>query len=201
MQKQTLLTAILLTFGLSVAIYVETRPDPELLRFEAVGERAYGYGVTTDRSIGQVKRFIAHNPDVNTLVFKRMPGTKDTIANTALARFIRRKGLSTHLEGDSMIASGAVDLFIAGTRRTMECGARIGVHSWGSKMGYGAKDVKIDWSASMHRGYLRDMGIDPSFYDFTRDAAPPEGIHWMRRSEITRFGLLTEMPSPACTAE
>lgn len=201
MNKQILIVIALLTIGFGMAIYSNTRPDPDLLRFEASGEFAYGYGTTTDRSIGQVKRFIRDNPQVETLVFKSMPGTQDTVANTALARFIRREGLATHLEGDSMIASGAVDLFIAGQTRTMECGARIGVHSWGSPYGYDAQDVNTDWFASLHKGYLRDMGIDPAFYDFTKSAAPASGIYWLTPDDIKRFDLLTTYPDPACENE
>lgn len=197
MTRTYLILAVCLIVVFGTAIVSARRPDPDLLRFEASGAVAYGYGTTTDRSVGQMSKFIRRNPDVETLVFRAMPGTKDTRANITIARKIRRAGLATHLERDSIIASGAVDLFIAGTTRTMECGARIGVHSWGSPMGYSAQDVKWDTHKGLHESFLRDMGVDPAFYSFTRNAAPPEGIYWMTPADIARFGLLTEAPN--CT--
>lgn len=188
-------TCMAIVFG--TAIYSATRPDSDLLRFEVRGDFAYGYGTTTDRSVSQMSKFIRKNPDVQTLVYRTMPGTRDSRANIAIARKIRRAGLATHLEADSMIASGAVELFIAGSPRTMACGARIGVHAWGTSMGYGAQDVSWDTSKGLHEAFLREMGIDPDFYSFTKNAAPPEVTYWLSAADIERFGLLTE--DPGCT--
>ena len=187
-----LFACLAIVFG--TAIYTASRPDPDLLRFDVSGDVAYGYGTTDDRSVAQMSKFIRQNPDVKTLVFRDMPGTQDSRANITIARRIRRAGLNTHLEGDSMIASGAVDLFIAGNRRTMDCGARIGVHSWGSPYGFGAQDVSWDTFAALHESFLREMGLSPGFYTFTKNAAPPQGIYWMSAADIERWGLLT---SPA----
>lgn len=192
MTRTYLIIAACLSVVFGMAIYNATRPDPDLLRFEVRGDVAYGYGTTTDRSVAHMSKFIRQNPGVKTLIYRTMPGTKDSRANIAIARKIRRAGFATHLEGDSMIASGAVDLFIAGRMRTMDCGARIGVHAWGTSMGYGAQDVTWDTSKSLHEAFLREMGVDPAFYTFTKDAAPPEGIYWMSAADIARFGLLTE---------
>ncbi len=191
MTRIYLILAACLAIVFGTAIYTASRPDPDLLRFEVRGERAFGYGTTTDRSVAQMTTFIRDNPDVKTLVFRNMPGTKDSRANITVARKIRRAELATHLESDSMIASGAVDLFIAGTVRTMECGARIGVHSWGSPYGFGAQDVSWDTYKTLHEAFLREMGISSEFYTFTKNAAPPEGIYWMSAADIERWGLLT----------
>lgn len=197
MTRTYIILALCLSIVFGMAVYSKTRPDPDLLRFEADGDVAYGYGTTTNRSVAQIGRFIRKNPDVKTLVFRNMPGTRNTVANAAIGRKIRRAGLGTHLESGSMIASGAVDLFLSGKTRTMDCGARIGVHSWGSPMGYGAQDALWDTHRSLHESYLRDMGIDPAFYVFTRSAAPPESIYWLSYADIKRFDLLTEYPD--CT--
>ena len=74
----------------------------------------------------------------------------------------------------------------------MECGARIGVHSWKSELGYSPRDVGWDEHQKRHESFLRDMGVDPSFYVFTREAAPPESLHVLSYDEIERFDLLTE---------
>ncbi len=166
-------------------------PTDGLLQFTVDGPRAYGNGVTTGDSQASVRRLVADHPQVDTLVLQAMPGTKDVTSNYRLARSIRRAGLDTHLEADSRIASGAVDLFLAGETRTAECGAMIGVHSWGST-GYDAQDVSFDPHRAMSRRFIEDMGVDPDFYDFRTEAAGSDDIHWMSVEEINRWGLTTE---------
>lgn len=191
MKTQQIIAAVLVLIVLSFATYQATRPDPSLLRFEVVDNRAYGYGVTDERSAGVIKDLIRDHPQVDTLILKSMPGTQNADTNLGLARRIRKLGLKTHLDADSRIASGAVDLFLAGTERSMDCGARIGVHSWGHGIGEGAKEMLFDSRKSIQERFLRDMGITPAFYVFTREAAAANDIHIMSTAEIERFDLLT----------
>ena len=199
MKTQLIITAILISIGAAVAIYGATRPDVGLLKFRVKDNIAYGYGGTDGRSVAAVKKLIQEHPYVDTLVFKKMPGTQDADMNLRLARDIRRRGLNTHIEANSVIASGAVDLFLSGKKRTMECGALIGVHSWSiggarETIRISPKDIGIDRRQKHHEKFLTDMGIDPAFYAFTRAAAEPEDIHYMSMDEIRRFDLLTEYP-------
>lgn len=196
MKTQQIITAVLLGVVAMVAIRGAMKPDLGLLKFKVRDNLAYGNGYTDDRSVGVVRDLMKDNPQVDTLVLKRMSGTKDSTRNIILARDIRKRGLDTHLESNSIIASGAVDLFISGKRRTMECGALIGVHSW-SIGGRGRErispgDIGYDRSQKYHEDFLRDMGIDPAFYAFTRAAAEPEDMHYMSVEEINRFGLTSE---------
>ena len=117
--------------------------------------------------------------------------------NIILARDIRKRGLNTHLDKNSAIASGAVDLFLAGKQRTMECGALIGVHAWSiggarETIRVSPRDMGHDRRQKYHENFLRDMGIDPAFYAYTRAAAEPEDIHYMSVEDINRFGLTSE---------
>lgn len=194
MKTQQIITGLLLAIGAVIAIRGALKPDLDLLNFTIEENRAYGTGYTDDRSVGVVRKLLKKNPQVDTLVLKEMSGTKDGDRNIILARNIRKRGLNTHLEQNSMIASGAVDLFIAGTRRTMECGALIGVHSWsiGETIRISPGDMGGDSRQKYHEKFLRDMGIDPAFYAFTRAAAEPEDIHYMSVEEINRFGLTSE---------
>jgi hypothetical protein len=166
-------------------------PNPDLLRFEVQGERAYGYGFTDGRSQGVVRALLRDNPQVDTLVFVDMPGTRDVTSNYRLARTIRQAGLKTELRGDSRIASGAVDLFLAGTDRRVACGARIGVHAWGGT-GFGAQTAVWDNHRGYSRDFLSDMGVDPDFYDFRTAAAGTDDIHWMSEAEVDRWNMATE---------
>jgi beta-lactamase class D len=99
--------------------------------------------------------------------------------------------MNTELMSYSEIASGGVDLFISGNNRTLEEGAKIGVHSW--------KDGKKDGSeyprnAEEHEIFLdffEKIKIDTSFYWFTLRAASANDIHWMTKDEIKDYDLET----------
>jgi len=183
--------ALVLAVAILLIGALTQRDNPDLLRFEVEGTRAYGFGFTDARSVGVVNDLLRDHPDVDTLVLMNMPGTRDLVQNDRLARRIRRAGLNTALAEDSFIASGAVSLFIAGVERTAECGARIGVHAW-SSVGVDAQNTLWDNYADFKRDYLSDMGVSPDFYDFTRAAAPAEGLHIMSPDEINRWGLVTQ---------
>jgi len=196
MKTQQIITGLLLAVVAVVAIRGAMKPDAGLLKFKVRDNLAYGYGYTDDRSVSVVRKLLKDNPQVDTLVLKKMSGTKDSARNIILARDIRKQQLNTHLDKNSMIASGAVDLFISGKRRTMECGALIGVHSWSiggrGRVRISPGDIGYDRSQKYHEDFLSDMGIDPAFYAFTRAAAEPEDMHYMSVEEINKFGLTSE---------
>ena len=186
-------TLALVAVGLVLVFAVVFRPEPEgLLKWRVEGSRAYGYGYTDSRSVGTIRDLVAEHPEVDTLVLQAMPGTRDVDMNRRIARRIRRESLNTHIPADGVAASGAVDLFLAGVERTAECGARIGVHSWGSALGYDAQDAVRDDQAPRQKALLRELGIDEGFYSFTRDAAGAEDIHFLTREEMERWGVVTE---------
>ena len=196
MRTQKIIAAGLIAIMFAVGIHGALQPDAGLLKFRAVDNMAYGNGNTNGMSVAMVRDFLDENPQVDTLVMGKMPGTKDADMNTRIAREIRARGLKTHLPKNGFIASGAVDLFIAGTERTMECGGMIGVHSWGitgDRTGtISPKTMGVDRRQKFHEKFLSDMGIDPAFYVFTREAAEPSQLHFMSPEEIERWGLLTE---------
>lgn len=169
--------------------FFEARPGD--MRLVVRGETAYAYGTTRYQSLGYVKQVLRDNPQIEHIVLRNMPGTQDADTNIVIARLLRDKGISTHLERRSRIASGAVDLFIAGKERTMECGAKIGVHAWSSGH-INPREMARDPRQTYHEGFLADMGVDPHFYVFTREAAPPESLHFLTTEEIERYRLLTQ---------
>ena len=191
-----LLALLLVAIVVGIGVLARPAPPDGFLAFRVEGDRAYASGFTDNRASGALDRLLRQYPDVETLVLTRMPGTRDVVANTRLARRVRALGLDTHLDMDSRIASGAVDIFIGGVERTAECGARIGVHAWGVA-DFDAQDVGFDAIRGFQRDFLEDMGLDPDFYDFTRNAARSADIYWMDADEAWRRGLLTR--DPACT--
>lgn len=183
-----------LGIGGFVAVKDMIRPRPPTLEFFVEGDSAVVVGRTDSYSHNLVKDFVRENPNVKTLILQAMPGTQDVVTNTRLVRDIREAGLATHVPSNGQIASGAVDWFIAGSPRTIDCGAMIGVHSWGSPLGARGDQTLFDPQRGMQRGFLKDMGVDPDFYEFTRAAAGPDEIHWLSVDEMLRFGLIADKP-------
>ena len=155
------------------------------------GERLYIAGDLNAATPGKIKRVLAANPGVTTLVLTAMPGSMDDEALFPFARWIRSRGLNTHLTSRSVISSGAVDLFLAGTRRTMEKGAMLGVHSWSDGDRQASDFPRSDDAHRMNADYIAAMLGEEAFYWFTIYAAPADGLHWMTQAEIDRFGILT----------
>ena len=160
-------------------------------RLEAEDRTAYAWGGTDSASFAEVAAFLDANPQVETLVLRDVPGTSDMATNTRIARLIRARGLDTHLEHDSFIASGGVHLFMAGENRTFECGARIGVHSWKDTRGNTPRSLGEDPAEGYMTAFHRDMGVDPEFYAFSRDASPHEAVYFVDEDQAESFNLAT----------
>ena len=140
--------------------------------------------------------FIAANPNTTKIIMKNCPGSEDDTANLEAARKIRQQGVAIHLPADAEIASGAVDLFLAGTTRTREAGSKIGVHSWSDGGNKEATDFPV--GHENHQPYIeyyKEMGFSQTdseaFYYFTINAAKAADIHWMTDAEIVQYKLLT----------
>lgn len=139
--------------------------------------------------------YIAAFPATNMIIMQDCPGSEDDAANIEASRKIKDHGVAIHLTASSEIASGAVDMFLAGTVRTMEAGSKIGVHAWsnGSEdatafpVGHAEHQLYIDYYLEM--GFSQEDA--EAFYYFTIEAAPSESIHWMTTEEIDQYKLLT----------
>jgi len=172
---------------------LQPRPDPDA-RFNLVVKDsiAYAYGGTDANSFADVRRQLDANPQIDTIVLKHVPGTTHLGENTRIASMIRARGINTHLERNSFIASGGVDLFLAGQTRTMQCGARIGVHSWQDSAGESPRTLGHDPLEIDMERFHASLDIDPEFYAFARDAAPHQALYYLSRKDLERFNLLTD---------
>lgn len=158
---------------------------------EVQGARLLMNGEITSRTPANFRALLDQNPQITTVVQLDMPGSLDDEAVLSMGYLLRARGLNTQLTAQSAVYSGAVDLFLAGTQRSMQRGAVIGVHSWADGFGEGTSYAA---DAPEHRANLRyttDMLGAPDFYWFTLQAAPSDGIHEMSAAENARFGLLT----------
>lgn len=139
--------------------------------------------------------FIAAFPNTNELIMKDCPGSTDDAANLKASRKIRQQGVAIHLPADAEIASGAVDLFLAGITRTREAGSKIGVHSWSDRKNSATDFPEGHEEHQIYIDYYLEMGFSQNeaeaFYYFTINAASADDMHWMTDSEIEKYGLLT----------
>jgi hypothetical protein len=138
------------------------------------------------------KKLLEEYPDVKTLILEDVPGSMNDEYNVQTCELLHFNGISTKAMSYSEVASGGVDLLISGTNRTVEDGAKIGVHSWSSGNTEGI-DYPID--SPEHEIFLdlfEAIGIDTAFYWYTLRAAPADSIHWMTESEIDYYHIRTE---------
>lgn len=139
-----------------------------------------------------IERVVTSDARARRMVFEYVPGS-DGDANLLAGRTLKKAGVTTIMEAGGMIASGGTDLFLGGLERIVEEGACIGVHSWADDDERRLpKDIpRDDREHKIYLDYYRDVGIPETFYWFTLNAAPAEGMHWMSRDEIMRFGVAT----------
>jgi len=163
--------------------------------FEVVGERAIMRGVIGATTPATVLELAFMNPEVRTIVLDNVPGSIDDWSNIRASRYIRKLGFDTHVPADGEVASGGVDLFLAGNNRSAEPGALFGIHAWGGGPVVATDLPKDHEDHLLYLDYYAEMGIPGEFYWRTLSAAPAEGIHWMTEDEFERFSFFTDSPA------
>ena len=155
------------------------------------GERAALVAGTDAASPAAFKAMLAAHPGLKVIEFRDAPGTSHDIANLRLGRMIREAGLATHVPAGGSARSGAVELFLAGTRRSMDPGALFAVHSWRDAMGREPSDFAADAPENrLYLDYYAEMGMSReearAFYAMT-NSVPHHGALWLRGSEMARW--------------
>jgi hypothetical protein len=170
------------------------------LSFAIVDDRIIAIGEIDSTSLDTFEDLIKNHPDKRTLVLKNIGGSVDDEANVEFSRVIRDMGFTTVVPSDGLVASGGTDLFLAGTRRIIEAGACIGVHSWAAG-NFTATDLsRTSAEHDRYLDYYDDIDIDPDFYWFTIEAAPADGMHWMTPEEVDQYGVSTVSVESLSTA-
>lgn len=156
--------------------------------------RATMTGVSDARTPAQFGAMLRDHPRIATLEMVDCPGTEDDHANLRLGRMIHAQGIATHVPERGWVASGAVELFLAGTRRSAERGARFAVHSWEDYDGHGPSDFAAN--APQNRAYLdyyRAVGMSESkaraFYAMT-NATPFSRPQYLSGLDLARWASL-----------
>lgn len=193
------IAAILLALGLSSCV-TETMEQLALAirlqgtqttQLEVDGNKLYILGILNGKTFDQVREVFDEDPNVDTLVFTAMPGSADDETTFAMGRWLREKKLHTHLLSNSVIASGAVDLYLSGIQRTAEEGAQLGVHSWDDGSNEATDFPRDHEDHRLNASYIDTMLGSENFYWYTIEAASSDDIHWMTTDEVEKFGLLT----------
>jgi hypothetical protein len=160
-------------------------------------------GITDTASPEEFSAMLRDYPAIATIEMVNCPGTDDDRANLRLGRMIRERGLATHVPEGGFVASGAVDLFVAGARRSAEPSAAFAVHSWLDDTGREPADYAPD--APENRAYLdyyRAVGMTVpeahAFYAMT-NSVPFDSPRWLTRAELARWVSLEADRQPAET--
>jgi len=155
------------------------------------GKRAALVGATDTASPRAFAAMLAAHPGIEVIEFLDASGTSNDLANLALGRAIRAAGLATHVPAGGSARSGAVELFLAGTRRSMDPGALFAVHSWRDEAGREPADFAPDAPENrLYLDYYAEMGMSAeearAFYAMT-NSVPHAGARWLRGSEMARW--------------
>lgn len=162
-------------------------------------------GSTDGSSPGHFDAMMRDYPALKTLEMVEAPGTSNDIANLAVGRRIRAHGLSTHVPSHGSVRSGAVELFLAGVRQSVEPGAWFAVHSWIDNHGREPDDYGPDHPANrLYLDYYVEMGMSEAdaraFYAMT-NSVPHRSAKWLRADEMRRWTTpLLERTPPGSTA-
>ncbi|WP_299535459.1 hypothetical protein [Ulvibacterium sp.] len=157
------------------------------VKFKVNGKTAYMTGVITTALPATVLRLLNEHPEVDTIEMLTVPGSIDDEANIRAAFYVNKAGLTTKLNAKSTVASGGTDFFMAGKKRIVEEGAYLGVHSWGGGPVPATEVPKDDPVHVKYLEFYEAVGVPTSFYWYTLEVAPAEGMHKMTAEEIEKY--------------
>lgn len=170
---------------------------------------------TIDCTTNTKLQAMLNSGSIDTIIMVDVPGSEDDEANIAMAKIVSGQEITTVVPANGLIASGGVDLFLAGATRIVEFNGIVGVHSWAD--GDGAQGIALyrnDPDSEQHRLYIdyydqfvigmRDgrpsneiADIATDFYVYTLEAAPAEGLHCMSPQELVDWGVVTNTTDAA----
>ncbi len=153
--------------------------------------RAALVGSTDVASPRQFDAMLRDYPRLAVMELVDAPGTSHDLANLALGRKIRAAGLETHVPAGGSVRSGAVELFLAGTRQSIAPGATFAVHSWMDTRGLEPRHFAEDAPENrLYLDYYVEMGMAPdharAFYAMT-NSVPHSGALWLDADTMQRW--------------
>jgi hypothetical protein len=161
-------------------------------KFIIQNDTAYVSGLLGKKAHLRLEKIIQQNPNLTTLCLENIPGSIDDDYNIKSCLMVRKHKLNTHLSSQSIIASGGVDFFLSGNKRSVEVGAKLGVHSWTDGTYNGNELTKSDSAHLLFLDLYRTLEIDTSFYWFTLRSAHADSIHWLSWQEMILYGVIQD---------
>jgi hypothetical protein len=160
--------------------------------------------VTDERSPGAFAAMLRAYPGIAVLEMVDCPGTEDDQANLRLGRMIRAGGIATNVPAGGSVRSGAVELFLAGKRRSADRAAEFAVHAWMDQDGMEPADYAAN--APENRAYLdyyQAMGMSAAearaFYAMT-NSVPNAQARWLSAADMGHWVRLDGADAPAVPA-
>lgn len=86
-------------------------------------------GEIKSSTLREFQHMLQGHPNVKLIKMGEVPGSSDDETNLKVGKLLKEKGINTHIVDKGEIASGGVDFFLAGTKRTKDGAVKIGVHS------------------------------------------------------------------------
>lgn len=203
-------TEEVVVLDLGTTRFVDSAPAPLPQGIAAYGPfrvlddgRAALVDVTDERSPAAFTAMLRDHPAITVLEMIDCPGTEDDQANLRLGRMIRAKGIATHVPDGGSVRSGAVELFLAGTKRMAEPRAEFAVHSWVDQDGLEPEDYAPgDQANRVYIDYYQAMGMDgaqaAAFYAMTNSVHHADA-KWLTAEEMGHW-VRFDAPEPAVHA-
>ncbi len=189
--------------------FIETlNPDENAtFQFHVHGAFAVAYGNIGSTTPGVVQDLIDNFPLVTTIVMHSCPGSEDDVANIEASMLIYNHGYKMYLPLNGWVASGATDMFLAGSIRVItETPESVGVHAWSDGTN-DATDFPVGhFEHTLYIDYYKDLGFSQqeaeNFYYFTINAAAADDIYWMTETELDEYKIrsCTYSANPSYTA-
>lgn len=177
--------------GSTEVIYIEDSYEYNFAPFYVSSDRRSATldGVIDSNSLFQFNRMLNQHPGIEVIIFEQAPGSLDDVVNYEIGRIISDLNIDTHIADNGIIASGAVDLFLAGRFRTRGFNTAVAVQSWSDSFGNQGSDYPQN--SSVHDFYINyylsiGMGVQLAndFYFFSINAADSDELYFMDESEI-----------------
>lgn len=151
-------------------------------------------GTIGSSSLTDFNKLYSAYPTVTKINIKQCNGSTDDTVNLLVSKRVYDLNIAIHLLDKAEIASGGVDFFLAGKKRTRGTGTKIGVHSWAGG-GSTATDFPVGHANHLpYINYYKSIGFTDAdakaFYYFTINAAPATSVHWMTEAEITTYKMI-----------
>lgn len=187
--------------GTEVYEWVEEAPParpgstPALARFGPFNvvapNRAELEGSIESDTPDQFRAMLRAYPAIRQIDMIDCPGTDDDEANLALARMVRRAGISTYVPNGGSVRSGGVELFLAGVTRRAGPEAEFAVHSWLDEDGLEPDDyAESDPANQEYLEYYREMGMSAekakAFYALT-NSVPHDDALYLKSRDIAAY--------------